>query len=128
MLIGMGIRAKLWLMRKAAKAMKGEDMEKVEVVVERFLGDEGEEGLRQIKTLIASGFNVVDKMRKALEAASELTDAVAHARNNMKAGYEASKQFLNPETLQKMTGLYETIKKWGILGILEKMTSKKDGS
>jgi len=107
-----------------AKIMKGEGMAEAEEVMEKFLGPEGEETLRKAKVLIASGYNVADKLRKALDALNELTESVAHSRVQMKEGYEQTKTFLGPGILQKLLPLYQKIKKFGIIGVLEDMLNR----
>jgi len=99
-------------------------MADAEKVVEQFLGPDGEEMIRKAKVLISSGYNILDKGRKALDAANELVDAISHARNNVAEGYNRTKTFLAPGVLGKLTDLYEKVKKFGILNILEDMVKK----
>lgn len=100
-------------------------MAEVEEGFEKFLGPEGEETIKKAKVLLASGYNILDKARKALDALSELTDAVSHAREKMSEGYEKTKVFLAPGMLKNLTGLYQKVKKFGVINILEDMINQK---
>lgn len=100
------------------------DMDEVEAALESFLGDQGKDGIVKMKTMLESGYHVLDKARKALDSASELTDAVAHARGKMKEGYEQTKEFISPGMLQNFKAAYALLKKFGIIRALEEMSKK----
>jgi len=101
------------------------DVKGIEKTLESFLGSQGEDTIRKAKVTLATGYNVLEKARKALDAVNELTDAVAHAREKMKEGYEQTKTFIAPGMLENFKEVYAFLKKFGIVGALEGMV--KDG-
>lgn len=97
------------------------DTKDIENAVDAFLGKQGEEKIRQARVILSSGYNIVDKAKKALDAASELTNAVEVARENMKDGYEHAKTIFAPGALAKFKDVYGFLKKFGIIKAFEGM-------
>ncbi|MBD3264429.1 MAG: hypothetical protein GF375_04930 [Candidatus Omnitrophica bacterium] len=93
--------------------------------IEKFLGPEGEANIKKLREHINATRRITEKSLIALDALTELTTAVENARARMADGYEKTKSLLSPETLKKLVGLYQTVKKWGIFNILENLTKQE---
>jgi len=92
--------------------------------IEKFLGPDGETYINKTKEQINATRRVTEKTIKTIDALTELVSAVETARVNIADGYQKTKSLLSPETLQKLTGLYKTAKKWGIFNILENIAKE----